>query len=168
MINRHEINALPGRSLDSLDNDHPEYVEWHEIDLSGNDRVCGTGYYYNLPNGDPLPTGYTYYAVVKIPASAGAICGASGTTVKYTIPAPAGAPALMPSLARPGEDIRVINLDPTVETLIRIYTADGVLQHTYKVQGESSFTIRAATADGFYLVELSGEAMKSTLRYIVK
>ena len=167
MINRNEINAMPGWNLDSLDTEHPEYVTWYEIDPSGNERVCGQGYYYNLPNGEPLPTGYTYYAVVNIPAN-GVSCGAQGTTVHYTIPAHTAAPALVPSLARPGENINVLNLDPTVETTIRIYTAEGMLLSTYTVQGESTYSIQAARENGFYLVELSNDSMKSTLRYIVK
>ena len=86
----------------------------------------------------------------------------------YTIPAPAGAPALMPSLARPGEDIKVINLDPDVETTIRIFTAEGSLQRIYTVSGEEHFTIKAARGQGFYLVEVIADNMKSTLRYIVQ
>ena len=168
MIDRNEINAIPGWHLDSLDIDHPEYVEWHEIDLAGIDTVVATGYYYTLPNGDPLPSGYTYYAVVNIPASVAATCGALGTTAQYTVPAHAAAPALVPSLARPGEDIQVINLDPEVETIIRIYTAEGLLHKTYTSYGETTFTIKAANDNGFYIVELSADSMKSTLRYIVK
>ena len=74
----------------------------------------------------------------------------------------------MPSYARPGEDIRIINLNPETETTIRIFSTEGVLQKTYTVRGEETFTIKAAYGQGFYLVELSGEDMKSTLRYIVK
>ena len=168
MINRNEINAIPGWQLDSLDIEHPEYVIWHEIDLNGNDKEVGQGYYYNLASGEPLPTGYTYYAVVEIPATAGAVCGAKGETEHYTIPAPAGVPALVPSLARPGEEIRIINLDPETSTMVRIYSADGVLQGQYTVSGQETFAIKAADADGFYMVELRSENLQTTLRYIVK
>ena len=168
MINRNQINAL-GWALDSLDVEHPEYVTWHEIDLNGNDKVVGDGgYYYNLPTGEPLPTGYQYYAVIDVPASAGAVCGVQGKTKTITVAAAAAAPALVPSLAKPGQDIQVINLDPEVETTIRLYTAEGLLQKTYKSYGHSTFTIKAAGDMGFYLVELNADNMKSTLRYIVK
>ena len=168
MINRNEINAIPGWQLDSLDVEHPEYVTWYEIDPAGNEKVVGTGYYYNLASGDPLPAGYTYYAVVNIPASSAATCGAMGETERYTIPASSGVPALVPSLARPGEDIRIINLDPETQTIVRIYTAEGLMQRMYTVSGEESFTIKAADANGFYMVELSNENLQTTLRYIVK
>ena len=172
MINRNQINSIPGWKLDSLGIEHPEYVTWYQMlgatpDIT-TDKKVGTGYYYTLPSGEPLPAGDKYYAYVDIPASSAAVCGALGITEVITIGAPAAAPALVPSLAKPGEDIQVINLDPTVETLIRIYTAEGLLQKTYKAYGDTSFTIKAAGDFGFYLVELSNESLKSTLRYIVK
>ncbi len=167
MINRNEINAIPGWYLDSLDTDHPEYVSWFEIDPNGNETRLPDGYTYSLPNGEPLPAGYTYYAKVNIPATGGN-CGAIGTTERYTIPSAAPAPALVPSLARPGEEIRIVNLDPGTQTVVRIYSADGLMQGYYTVIGQDTYTIKAAGTTGFYMVELTNEALQSTLRYIVK
>lgn len=173
MINRNQINALPGwdgLALDSLD-DGKDYVKWYKMvgaapDPAVDDNVA-TGYYYTLATGDPIPAG-TYYATVEIPASDAALCGAKGTTELYVIGTASPAPALVPTLARPGEDIKVMNLDPDAETTIRIYTAEGLLQDSYTVTGESTYTIKAANDHGFYLVELVMDSMKSTLRYIVK
>ncbi len=166
MINRNQINDIPGWHLDSLDTEHPELVEWYRIEASGDTTFLGTGYYYTLPSGDPLPAG-VYFAEINLPA-VGESCGASGKTELYPITASAGAPALMPSYAQPGEDIRVVNLDPMEETIIRVYTAEGALQATYKAHGETTYPIKAAFEQGFYIVELSNSSMKSTLRYIVK
>ena len=166
MINRNEINAL-GWKLDSLDLDHPEYVKWYRINAPGDTTFLDNGYYYTTSNGDPLPAG-TYYAVISIAPTSGARCGAKGTTEEYVIKGAAPAPALMPSLARPGEDIRIINLDPTVKTDVRIFSAEGLMQSTFTVTGEESFIFKAGGTTGFYLVELYNEGMKSTLRYIVK
>jgi len=168
MINRTQVNDKLGWTLDSLDTEHSDYVTWHSIDLNGNDEPVWQGYYYTLPSGDPLPTGYQFYATIDVPASVNAKCGVQARTKIITIGATSAAPALIPSLAKPGEDIQVVNLDPTVETQIRIFTAEGLLQKTYKSSGETSFTIKAASDLGFYLVELSADSMKSTLRYIVK
>lgn len=170
MINRNQINEIPGWQLDSIDNG-AGYVKWYQMagatpDPTTDPQVA-TGYYYTLESGDQIPAG-SYYATVEIPASESALCGAIGTTEVYVVGAAAPAPALIPSLARPGEDIKVINLDPEKETTIRIYSADGLLQKNYTVSGESSFTIQAAYDNGFYLVELISDSMKSTLRYIVK
>jgi hypothetical protein len=85
-----------------------------------------------------------------------------------TAPASAPAPALMPSLARPGEDIKVVNLDPESETAIRIFSADGLLQRVYSTSGEETFTIKAADNNGIYMVELVSDSLRTTLRYIVK
>ena len=62
----------------------------------------------------------------------------------------------------------IYNLDPEIETTIRIYTTDGLIVRTYTTSGQDSFQMKANADNGFYLVELSGENMKSTLRYIVK
>ena len=170
MINRKQINKIPGWELDSIDNGEG-YVKWYRMVGAtpdpDTDPQVATGYYYTLENGDPIPAG-SYYATVEIPASEGVLCDAIGMTELYTIGAAAPAPALIPSLARPGEDIKVINLNPETETTIRIYTAEGLLQDNYTVTGESIYTIKAANDHGFYLVELISDSMKSTLRYIVK
>ena len=172
MINRNQINSIPGwtAALDSIDNGEG-YVKWFKMQGATPDPTTdpqvAVGYFYTLETGDPLPAGM-YYATVEIPASDAAKCGAMGTTEIYTVAGAAPAPALMPSLARPGEDIRVVNLDPKVETVIRVYTADGMLQQTFNVSDAESYTIQAGYNHGFYLVELVSDNMKSTLRYIVK
>jgi hypothetical protein len=163
MINRNEIMTIQGWNLD-LEND-TALVKWYKEDPAG-DIFLGYGYYYTK-NGEVLDPG-VYYAVIDIPASEGAVCGSKGETVHYTVSGAAAAPALAPSLARPGEDIRVLNLDPDKETIIRVYTTEGLLQGAYTVSGETSFTIKAAYELGFYLVELNNDGMKTTLRYIVK
>ena len=173
MINRNEINNLPGwADLDSLHFDHPEYVIWYKMlgatPNVATDKEVTRGYYYTLASGEPLPAGDKYYAYIELPASPGAICGSVGMTEVITIGVAAPAPALVPTLARPGENIKVLNLDPTTETTIRIYSAEGILQGVYTASGEETFVIRAASENGFYLVELSNDSMKSTLRYIVK
>lgn len=129
MINRKEINQKEGWFLDSLGIEHPEYVLWYQIDLNGVTTEAGQGYYLNKPTGDPLPAGYTYYAVINIPAAKGKKCGVRGETEHYTIPEH-GVPALMPSLARPGEGILIVNLVPEEETTIRVFSVDGKLLQT--------------------------------------
>ena len=109
-----------------------------------------------------------YYAKVEIPATDAVQCGAKGETNHYRVSGSGSKPALVPSLAQPGQDIRIIHLDPDQHTIIRIYNAQGVLRETFNVSGETSFTIKAARDNGFYIVELLDDSMKTTLRYIVK
>ena len=164
MIDRNKIVAIPGweNLPDSVDTEG--YVTWWK---EGETESIGSGYYYTQSNGEPLAAG-TYYATISLPAADGTPCGVKGETDHYAILAAAPAPALVPTLARPGENISVINLDPNKTTTIRLYTTEGLLQKSFVVSGETTFVIKAADAHGFYLVELSNESLKTTLRYIVK
>ena len=164
MIDRNKIVAIPGweNLPDSVDTEG--YVTWWK---EGEAESIGSGYYYTQSNGEPLAAG-TYYATISLPAADGTPCGVKGETDHYAILAAAPAPALVPTLARPGENISVINLDPNTTTTIRLYTTEGLLQKSFVVSGETTFVIKAADAHGFYLVELSNESLKTTLRYIVK
>ena len=164
MIDRNAIVKIPGweNLPDSVDTEG-NVTWWKE----GEAESIGSGYYYTQSNGEPLAAG-TYYATISLPAADGTPCGVKGETDHYPIAAAAAAPALVPTLARPGENISVINLDPNTTTTIRLYTTEGLLQKSFVVSGETTFVIKAADAHGFYLVELSNESLKTTLRYIVK
>ncbi len=122
------------------------------------------GYYLTYENGETLPVGNYSVELDLDPTGCGKRAVADAV-VNYTATA---APALMPTLAQPGEDIKVLNLDPEQTTVIRIYSTEGLLQGTYTTTGAETYTIKAAEGHGFYLVELSNEGMKSTLRYVVK
>jgi hypothetical protein len=139
-------------------------VEWFEI--NDPNTVLAENYYYNKADGSPLVG--TFYAVVTV--DNGTACGLYGRTQNIVCGAVASgiAPLLAPSIVMPGEDIKVLNLDPEKETMIRVFTTEGLLQRTYNVRGEETFTIKAANDHGFYLVELTSGEDKSTLRYIVK
>jgi hypothetical protein len=162
MINRTQINKLLADSLSRYDD--TTLVKWYR-EAEPEDEFLGYGYYYTN-DGQPVAPG-TYYAVIEIPGTNG-VCPAKGETSHYVVVPAKGAPALVPNYALPGQDIRVINLDPEQHTTIRIYTSEGILHGSYTTSGETTFTIKAANDHGFYLVELSDDSMKSTLRYIVK
>ena len=164
MIDRRDINEnMPGWRLEE---DETDLVQWYK-ESTPNDIFLGYGFYFTKADGSVLDAG-TYYATVELPASEGAKCGARGETNHYVVKGANNAPALMPSLARPGEDIRVVNLNPEEQTTIRVYTTEGLNKGSYTVRGEESFTIKAGYEHGFYLVEIVSENDKSTLRYIVK
>ena len=164
MINREAISQMEGweNLPDSVDGG---FVEWYK-EATPTDSLVGTGYYYTAKDGKPLVG--TYYARIEIAAAAEGECAHIGETNRLVCAPVAGAPELMPSLAKPNEDISIINLDPEKETIIRVYTTEGLLHNSYVVRGESSFIIKAAADHGFYLVELSNDSMNTTLRYIVK
>ena len=164
MIDRRDINEnMPGWRLEE---DETDLVQWYKVSTP-KDIFLGYGFYYTKADGSVLDAG-TYYAIVELPASEGAKCGARGETNHWVVKGASPAPALMPSLARPGEDIRVVNLNPEEQTTIRVYTTEGLNKGSYTVRGEESFTLNACYEHGFYLVEIVSENDKSTLRYIVK
>ena len=164
MIDRRDINEnMPGWRLEE---DETDLVQWYKVSTP-KDIFLGYGFYYTKSDGSVLDAG-TYYAIVELPASEGAKCGARGETNHWVVKGASPAPALMPSLARPGEDIRVVNLNPEEQITIRVYTTEGLNKGSYTVRGEESFTLKAGYEHGFYLVEIVSENDKSTLRYIVK
>ena len=168
LIDRKQINDSTEMYLD-LEKDQDKVV-WYVEDPAGDKPVGNPGYYLTNPNGSQnglyIQPGKTYYAKIELP-EAGA-CGYKAETEHYTIPKASSAPALAPSLVRPGEDIQVLNLNPEETTTIRVYTSEGLIQGTYTAHGEETFAIKAAKEHGFYLVELRSESDQSTLRYIVK
>ena len=165
MVDRQQLLDL-GWTVDEL----PEFapvglVKWFFNDAEISDpKYNNKGYYLTYENGEYLPNG-KYKAVVDLDPNG---CGKKAQGEATLNHAAAAAPALMPTLAQPGEDIKVLNLDPEQTTIIRIYTSDGLIQGTYTATGAETYTIKAAADHGFYMVELSNEGLKTTLRYIVK
>ena len=171
MINRLDINEKTGWDLDSLGaNTVATEVKWWRMEslTDPNPQQVGVGYYLTNEQNPNAPLVGIYYATIELPSKTGG-CGVAGRTKNLICTAPVNAaPVLMPSLARPGEEVRVLNLNPSQQTTIRVYTTEGLIQGTYTVNGEESFVIKAAVEHGFYLVELTSDSMRTTLRYIVK
>ena len=169
MIHRKEINNTLADMNMNLDLEKDTaFVKWYyRITQDIEAEYIGSGYYYTKKDGAVLDAGF-YHAEINLPATEGEDCGFKGTTDEYEVTGGHLAPALAPTLAMPGEDIRVLHLNPEQQTMIRVYTTEGIRQGSYTVHGQESFTIKAAAEHGFYLVELISESDKSTLRYIVK
>ena len=161
MVNLNTINATTSWNLDAVTG--AQYVKWYQV-ADPEDVQVGEGYYLTKEDGEPFVG--EYYAIISIPSDNE--CGLLGYTNHLVCEAPAAAPMLMPSMARPEETITIYNLDPMKETIIRVYTTEGLMVSNYTVSGQETFQITANAENGFYLVELNSEDMKSTLRYIVK
>jgi hypothetical protein len=161
MVNLNTINTTTSWNLDAVTG--AQYVKWYQV-ADPEDVQVGEGYYLTKEDGEPFVG--EYYAIISIPSDNE--CGLLGYTNHLVCEAPAAAPMLMPSMARPEETITIYNLDPMKETIIRVYTTEGLMVSSYTVSGQETFQITANAENGFYLVELNSEDMKSTLRYIVK
>ena len=153
LIDKHKIDSMT----------HWDYTEedvvWYKV---GQIAPIATGYYY--ATGKPL-TG-SYYAVIKMEDDSG--CAKVGTTVVVNCDPVTGAPQLVPSFARPDEQMQLRNLDPEQVTTVRVFSTAGRLLQQYTVTNESTFLMPAQTESGFYMVEVMTENDKTTLRYIVK
>ncbi|MBR2167462.1 MAG: hypothetical protein IJ920_03935 [Paludibacteraceae bacterium] len=153
LIDKHKIDSI-------LDWEYTEEdVQWFKV---GSETPICTGYYY--ATGKPI-TG-SYYAVISQADASG--CARVATTVIVNCDAVTNAPKLVPTLAKPAEQIRLENLDPDKATVVRVFTTEGRLLKQYDVTNQSTFLMPAQKESGFYMVEVLTEDNKLTLRYIVK
>ena len=166
MINLRAIEATFGWKVSE------EEVTWYRMTGTAidpqQDEQVGKGYYYTV--GSRLRG--SYYAVIDHEWQEGDIetsrCGGLLRTVLLVCGTEQSAPRLLPTVARPLEEIRVLNLDPEKTTEIRVYSADGKLLDTCTEQAATEYTLHAAGTAGVYMVEVRTEDTSVTLRYIVK
>ena len=144
-------------------------VEWYqvvgEMDNSWeivDDQPLGSGMYIENLNG------FTGEIYAIIDASNGGACGSLYRTAKITLDPVAQAPKLMPTIARPSEDLHLMNLNPSNVTEVRVFNTSGELMATYQAEEASEFVFKAATLPGYYMVEVQHNGEQTTLRYIVK
>ena len=159
MVHKNQIDSLMSIDLQE------EHVTWYQVVAGAEDPEVGNGFYITN-DGEPLIG--EYYAIIRIPIDSVDSCGLLGYTNILVCEAPDTGPELMPSYARPEEQIRIIHLDPNAETLIRVYTAEGIMLADHTVTGVSTYMMQAAKECGYYLVEVRTSQQKTTLRYIVK
>ena len=169
LVNLKYIEVYYDWVVDSID------VTWYRV-VDGideftaaipNDEVVGYGYYYNLDNGGPVAAG-EYYARIHHKASSAADCEGWLQTEIINCEGAKQAPALMPSVAQPAEDIRIVNLDETAVSTIAVYSTTGEMLDTFQVSNAQEATFKAAQHPGYYIVEILNESGKVSLRYIVK
>ena len=89
-------------------------------------------------------------------------------TVVLTSGVVALSPQLIPNIARPNENLKLINLNPNEVTEIHVYSTTGELMNTYVAEQVAEFMFNAAHASGYYMVDVKTVDGKTTLRYVVK
>ena len=143
-----------------------EQVTWYLVVEGGEDIPQGTGYYLTTEDGAPLPAG-SYYALIERPATSERDCDVVLQTIILVVEAQVG-PSLAPTVAKPNELIRLLNLDPNAVSTVQMYSANGELLDTFQVTDKKEVVFHAAHVVGYYIVEVQTEAGKVSLRYIVK
>ena len=135
------------------------------INRKGDDEYVGNGYYYNFMDGSSLVD--DYYALILHQALEGDCQEILRTTI-LSSSAAKQAPQLLPTIANPYNNLRVLNLNPSAVSEIRVYNTTGELLEVYTSTQASEFILKAASMPGYYMVEVQAEGDKATLRYIVK
>ena len=133
--------------------------------MLGDDEPVGNGYYYTFFDGSSLAD--DYYALILHDMVEGDCEEILRTTIlSSSVSAPV--PQLVPTIASPNADLRLLNLNPSAVTEIRVYNTTGDLQAVYTASEVADFMFKAATISGYYMVEVQSDGEKVTLRYIVK
>ena len=151
----------------------PEQVTWYKVvgnvdvyGLAGDDIVVGTGHSYNLPDGSNMVG--SYYALVEQTQVDENGCTGVYRTIILNAAVGSQAPRLVPNVVQPDEPIALKNLNPSQINEIRIYNATGELIATYTADKVRDFIFKANHMQGYYLVDVTNENEKFTLRYMVK
>ena len=131
---------------------------WEIVD----DKPLGAGLY--IENLD----GFSGQIYAIIDASNEGACGNLYRTKDLVLAAAGQAPKLMPTIARPSEDLHLLNLNPANVAEVRVFNTNGELLATYSAEKASEFVFKAATMPGYYMVEVQHNGEQTTLRYIVK
>ena len=131
------------------------------------DKEVGTGFYLTKEDGTPLPAG-TYYARVNYTRVNPEQCDGILQTKSVVVEDANKAPKLVPTVARPQELIRVLNLNAEAVSTISIYSTTGDLITTFQVANQEETTFPAAELTGYYVVDVQTETEKVSLRYVVK
>ena len=168
MINLNAIQDNLGWTLKEED------VTWYKVvgdadptypDDTKKDIEVGTGFYYTT--GEQIVG--NYYALIEHEKVEASDCEQHAiSTVLMCANSGAAAPALQSTMVNPGQAIYILHLNPLTQTEIRVYDIEGNLLQTYTSTEAEKFLIRAASQQGFYMVDVQTDEQKTTLRYIVK
>ena len=141
-------------------------VTWYLVVKDGDDIPQGTGYYLTTEDGAPLEPGL-YYARINHNAETESDCDMILQSVILMVETQVG-PMLAPTVAKPHDVIRLLNLDADMISTVRMYSAAGELLDTFQVKDMKETSFHAAQSAGYYIVEVQTETEKVSLRYIVK
>ena len=148
------------RVVDQIDN----YADETSVK---NDEVVGHDYYLAKEDGSPLPAG-TYYARVNHNRVTEADCDGIVQSVEVLVSGAEVGMKLAPTMAKPHEVIRLLNLNPEEDATVRVYSTTGEIMDTFEVKNATEASFHAAQTAGYYIVEVQTETGKVSLRYIVK
>ena len=153
----------------------PAEVKWYrvvnELDTygqPGDDEFTGiTGHYFNYADASVM-AGQYYALIVHTTEGNAEECDTYMRTEVITCTVNKVTPRLLSNVARPDDNLTLINLNPEMITEIRVYSTTGELMATYTADQVEEFIFKAAHVSGYYMVDVETEDNKVTLRYVVK
>lgn len=155
-----------------------EAVTWYRVrgapdkltdGASADDERMGTGYSLTI-NQSFLGTG-DYYASVDVSSSpSGVLCTdvMRSMIVHYASSAAPAPPLLEPTMVRPNEAQRLIQLNPDHPTTVTIYDIAGHRLQTLTAEGAAQMSLQAQSVAGCYQVVVRNGEQRTVLRYIVR
>ena len=154
-----------------------EAVTWYRVrgapdkltdGASADDERMATGYYLTIDQSFQ-DTG-DYYAVVDVSGSpSGLLCTGlmRSELVHYTSSAAPPAPFLEPTMVRPSEPQRLLQLNPDHPTTVTIYDMNGRLLQSHNAEGVERLALQAQPVPGCYQVLVQNGDQRTVLRYVV-
>jgi hypothetical protein len=140
-------------------------VTWY-LENGDNDIEQGQGYYLTTEDGTPLPAGQ-YYAIINYQGKNSTECDVILRTITLVVETQVD-PLLIPTVARPSELIRLLNLDADATSTVSIYSSTGQQLESFQIKDANETSFKAAHVAVYYIVEVQTESGKVSLRYVVK
>ncbi|MCQ2342487.1 MAG: T9SS type A sorting domain-containing protein [Paludibacteraceae bacterium] len=157
----------------------PELVHWYRVigevdkiedpDLSDpRDYYLGEGYSFTLD--ENLRETGVYYATIEQNSDSTLFCsGLSRTELAYFVAPPRPRELrLLPNVATPNGTIRLLGLNPDIQTNIRIYSVTGQLLNESTTIGAEEYLITTYPNTGVYEVQILSDEDHAVLRYLVR
>ena len=154
-----------------------ENVAWYRVrgapdkideGVSADDERMATGYYLTIDQSFQC-TG-DFYAVVDVSGSpSGLLCTGlmRSELVHYTSSAAPPAPFLEPTMVRPSEPQRLLQLNPDHPTTVTVYDIDGQRLQSLSADGVERMSLQAEGGAGCYQVVVQNGDQRTVLRYII-
>ena len=155
----------------------PENVSWYRVvgepdDMHDifplDDQLVEEDNYYLTLDKSLKGTG-TYYAVIDVSDSQGALCDGlmRSVLVSYAGSQQPAKVALFPTAVTMGQTMQLRGLNPEEDSEIYVYSTTGQLLEQFVSTGESMLQLHAGHVAGCYQVVVKSPSSTQTLRYIV-
>lgn len=155
----------------------PANVTWYRVvgepdDMHNafpqDDQVVIRGSYY-LTLAQNLQNTGNYYAVVDVSNAQGMLCDGLMRTVIINYSGGGKAPQvnLLPNYVSPGQQIKLVGLNPNEETTVQVFSAIGQLVRTFVCE-DTQLVFPAEYTAGCYQVKVSSPSINQVLKYLVR